>query len=124
MAQIYIPPEIWNKILSNVKGTATCERCNEEYCTNCINDNYKTHIECNSCSDILCRRSQLARKCDVCFSSIHMKCDNNLKYRVINDNASFFRHGCVGCMERIKNNVILKHGENNCIFDDIFFNTV
>jgi hypothetical protein len=122
MAQILIPPEIWEKILSNVGGTETCKECGKEYCTNCLDDNNKLHVICKVCRNILCKKIEKGfERCLQCYSHVHAECYMGLKYTVVNNNASFFRQGCIGCIERLKNYLILTYGKDNCIFQLDFF---
>jgi hypothetical protein len=93
---LYIPPEIWENIISYIRYDIKCEKCGEIYCNKCLDNR---HFYCDTCSKFMCNRMDACTKCVHCPKYM---CDNNecFKMRIIRKNGvTYTRFGCTECLD-------------------------
>ena len=97
---LYIPPEIWEHILSYVEPPKkTCPTCSLEYCRICLD---KQHFMCSKCKTVVCTNTPGVThvKCQYCPAR---QCSSDcMTFKRLNKggNATHFAYGCEECVTR------------------------
>ena len=103
---LYIPPEIWDKILSFLPPLSKkCEGCYMEYCVTCSKktmmfENPK-HVICVDCNELCCGKGKFGKiqHCLFCTRCIHKNCMTQVTVTL--DNATTLKEGCKACINNL-----------------------
>lgn len=124
---MYVPTEIWDKIISFLPNNYTCSMCGEEYCVHCLKKGKiqhtfcKVHTLCKVCDKLVCMEGfrNFHDYCSFCSENIHSTCSSSLVYTIIDTNSTYMRVCCKHCLTIEKKKLIEWHGINNVIFKSI-----
>ena len=107
---LYIPPEIWENIISHLDPIKKCVECNQEYCEVCRKRSSGDHINCKLCDKFLCLNNPSNPSYVTLLRCMHCRvilCQDCTVHRLVTkDNATYHKCGCPDCVDIMEQKIM------------------